>query len=417
MQMIKKIVLVIFVTICSLVHAQQNGNPSPYSFYGIGTQQFRGTSENRMMGGISVFSDSLHLNLRNPASLGKLRYVTFAIGAAHDAIDLEDNNLSSATTNTALNYIALGFPVSKQVGVSFGLVPFTSVGYQIDRTTDEALDQFTGSGGLNRVFLSAGYKPIPGLTVGLSAEYNFGNIQNEIVQFQNDIELGIRETNRSDLLGFSYNIGAQYETKINEKLDIHASASYIPSSSITAENTRNIASVTLNNLIGVTVEDEIDVTVPESDFEFPSVVTLGVGVGEKNKWFFGGEYTSQSNGTFNNRSFTLDNASFEDATQIRFGGFYTPNYVSIRSYLDRITYRAGFRYEELGLVISNEAINEFGISFGVGLPTRGILSNLNVGFEYGQRGTTNANLVEETIFNFNISISFNDIWFLKSKFN
>ena len=163
--------------------------------------------------------------------------------------------------------------------------------------------------------------------------------------------------------------------------------------------------------------DIIDVPVGDSNFDFPSSITLGAGLGEPDKWFVGAEYTSQKNSTFTNRGFAIENARFEDASQIRLGGFYIPKYNSVSSYFERVTYRAGFRYEESGIVIGNEDINEFGISFGVGLPAGRRLSNINFTFEYGQRGTTNSGLVQEDFLNIGISLSLNDIWFIQSKFN
>ncbi|MDE0599087.1 MAG: hypothetical protein OSB51_07915, partial [Dokdonia donghaensis] len=67
--------------------------------------------------------------------------------------------------------------------------------------------------------------------------------------------------------------------------------------------------------------------------------------------------------------------------------------------------------------LNGENINEFGISFGVGLPTGRRISNLNLQFEVGQRGTTNANLIQENFFNVGVSLSINDLWFVQSKFN
>ena len=65
--MIKKFLILITVVFSSLSYAQQ-GSSSPYSFYGIGSLKFKGTVENQSMGGLSVYSDSIHINLRNPAS-------------------------------------------------------------------------------------------------------------------------------------------------------------------------------------------------------------------------------------------------------------------------------------------------------------------------------------------------------------
>jgi len=95
------------------------------------------------------------------------------------------------------------------------------------------------------------------------------------------------------------------------------------------------------------------------------------------------------------------------------GGFYIPNYNSFTSYWNRIVYRAGFRFEETGININGEAIDEFGISFGLGMPLRRSFSNVNLGFEIGRRGTQNNGLVSENFFNIFVSLSLNDKWFEK----
>ena len=57
------------------------------------------------------------------------------------------------------------------------------------------------------------------------------------------------------------------------------------------------------------------------------------------------------------------------------------------------------------LAETNTDINEFGISFGVGLPVGKELSTFNLGFEIGKRGTIDSGLVKENYFNFfNISL-------------
>ncbi len=58
-----------------------------------------------------------------------------------------------------------------------------------------------------------------------------------------------------------------------------------------------------------------------------------------------------------------------------------------------------------------------GISFGVGLPVGRMFSNTNLGFEIGKRGTTNNNLIKENFVNFQLSLSLNDRWFEKRKYD
>jgi hypothetical protein len=42
---------------------------------------------------------------------------------------------------------------------------------------------------------------------------------------------------------------------------------------------------------------------------------------------------------------------------------------------------------------------------------------MNIGFEWGKRGTTAADLIEEKYFRVNIGLSLNDRWFQKRKIN
>lgn len=421
--MIRHFFSIVVLFICTCAFAQEGATTSPYSFFGAGIQQFKGTVEARAMGGTQTMSDSIHLNLLNPASLGNLRYTTLAVGASHNEISVKESNAQESTSSTTFDYLALGFPVSKKVGVSLGLMPYTAVGYNLDDSDDAVINRFSGRGGLNRVFLSAGYEVLDGFTVGVTGNYNFGNIQNEAIRTQQDVEFGTRERNRSDLSGLTFELGAQYETKVSEKLSLTSSLKYVPGGEINADNFRQVSSVFSNNLDLLADVDLQEVIVPDTDFQFPTEVTLGLGFGEKNKWFVGGEYTNRKSSNFTNRTFSIDNVTFEDAAQYRLGGFYSPKYNSVSSYWQRVSYRAGFRYEESGIVIGNEGINEFGISFGIGLPAGRVissvrnLSNLNLTFEYGQRGTTNAGLVQEDFFNVGISLSLNSLWFQQSKFN
>ena len=82
-----------------------------------------------------------------------------------------------------------------------------------------------------------------------------------------------------------------------------------------------------------------------------------------------------------NSPFNSSNDVFVNANSIALGGFIIPNYNSFRKYYNKIVYRAGINYSDLGLKINNQNISEFGINFGVGLPLRGTLSNINLGVE------------------------------------
>ena len=70
--MIKKIFVVVAMLAVSAGFAQ-DASVSPFSYFGVGDLRFNGMVENRLMGGMSVFADSIHMNIKNPAALAKLR--------------------------------------------------------------------------------------------------------------------------------------------------------------------------------------------------------------------------------------------------------------------------------------------------------------------------------------------------------
>ncbi len=143
---------------------------------------------------------------------------------------------------------------------------------------------------------------------------------------------------------------------------------------------------------------------------------LSVGVGQVNKWFIGADYTFQDAITFGGDvNYHPENYSYTNSSLVSLGGFYTPKINSISSYWNRVTYRAGFSYKKVGLNVNNTNIKDYGMSFGVSLPMGLRLSNINVGFELGQRGTTDNNLIKENYYNFRLSLSLNDKWFRKQK--
>ncbi|MGO2357377.1 hypothetical protein [Mesonia sp.] len=413
--MIKKTLFFTLLLCSVLVNAQENTS-SPYSFFGVGLNKFNGTAENRSMAGMGIASDSIHINLQNPAGYGALDLTTYALGGSHASTTIESSSASDKVSSSTFDYLAMAFPAGK-LGFGVGVIPYSSVGYEMEDITNESSSRFSGSGGLNKLFLGVGYEVTRELRVGVEGSYNFGNIKNKNFLFQNELQFGTRETNRSDLSGFKVNFGAQYEKLLKSGLQLTGSASFSPSTKITSENQRQLATLILNDDENEVIADIRDLDVEDSKLTLPSELKVGGGVGKPKKWFAGVEYGRKSSSDFTNRSFQLDNVNYTDASSYKLGGYYIPNYNDITSYFQRIVYRAGFRYEETGLNINTEDVDEFGISFGVGLPAGNFLTNINLGVEYGERGTTSNNLVKEKFVNVFLSLSLNDKWFVKRRFD
>lgn len=418
--MIKKLIVPIFLFFTLISFAQQ-GTSSPYSFYGIGDVKFKGTAENRAMGGLTIYSDSIHLNFQNPASYSNLKLTTFSLGGTYLTTDLETNSQSEKARRTAIDYLAVGLPFGK-FGVGFGLMPYSSVGYNIQSNTvatatnPQEIKQYSGTGGINKVFFGVGYALTKKLSIGIDYSYNFGKIQTYSFRFIEGLQYGSREKNLSDITGGLLNAGLTFNTPINKKLNGFASLTYSPDSKLSSSNYRNIATIQYSSTGAEILVQPLDVDVANTTITLPSKLAVGFGIGQNKKWMLGTEITLQKSSNMGNRFNDINNVNYENATRYSFGGFYIPNYNSFSKYYEKIIYRAGLRYENTGLIINNTSIKDYGVTAGVGLPLIGVFSNVNIGVEYGQRGTTSANLVQENYTNITIGFSLNDKWFQKRRF-
>lgn len=427
--MIKKIGFVIALMAATGLYAQ-NGSVSPYSYFGIGDSRSQGTYENQMMGGIGMFADSIHVNLKNPAAYSKLGVqvgedfgiTTYSAGMSNKQLRLKSFTGQENNDITNLDYLAIGISLKKGLGIGFGIMPFSSVGYNlVSESTDGSgttlTNVYTGSGGINRAYLSVGWEFAKDFSLGITANLNFGTLESERVQSVEGVQLGTLDRRESKVNGVDFNYALNYTPTFNDKHTLFASVRINTQANLASENSQEIGSFSLTDGNGVeTIDVDLDAQVlRRTDLKLPTTTTLGLGYGEKRKWFLGAEYSFQGLSSFSNEFLAVDNLVYEDASSLAFGGFFIPDSSPFSSYWKRITYRAGLRLDKTGMLVNNVDINNFGITFGFGLPLGRTFSNLNIGFELGRRGTTRADLIEESYFKINVGLSLNDIWFLKRK--
>lgn len=414
-----KYISVFFLIISAVVFGQQSSS-SPYSYHHLGLRKYQNTIENKSMGELNVYADSIHLNLVNPASLSKLALTNYTVGATQNFTTLSTNSGEGETQRTTFDYIAVGLPIAKKLGVSFGISPFTNVGYdfiQIQTLNNiSVITNNTGDGNINKVFLSTGYEVYKNLSVGLSFQYYFGRLTHNITEIRevDNILLQTNEENIASINGINAQIGLYHFTKLNKKLTLHSSLTFSPKAEMSDDFSRRLS---------ISQIESIELNNETRKIDLPAMFNVGFAIGEEKKWLIGTEFTTQNAVENGNRFTNINNSSFERANKFNVGGYFIPQYNSFSSYWSRVTYRAGMRYENLGLMVNNQSINDFGITFGLGIPLRRYsdafanFSNINIGFEYGRRGTKNSNLIQEDYFNISLSLSFNDKWFQRRKYN
>jgi len=417
----KKTFLNLFFFTASFISFSQSGTSSPYSFYGVGSNTFEGSIDNRSMGGLSIYSDSIHLNLTNPASFSELKRVNYSLGITYDDLTFKSENANENSNSSNVNYLAVGIP-TKYFTFGFGVIPKTSVGYMLENTNETVVpsfvDRYRGEGGVNTAFLTFGFKVLKKIRLGITTNYEFGNLNHITTRFLEDVELATRIESNSSLSGINNVYSLLFREKISNKLTLHASYILSQQFNLGSTNTQTLSTYSLSNQYGGDIEeiDLVALNLDKTEIIVPKSQTIGLGIGVETKWFIGAEFEQTDGGGLDNKLFSLDNVEFKKGSRFSFGGFYIPKYDSFTSYFSTIVYRLGLRIEDSGLNIQDQSIKEVGFNFGFGIPFQGF-SNLNIGFELGKRGTTNSGLIQENFFSIRLGMSLSDLWFVKNKYN
>jgi len=411
-----------------IILAQQN-TISPYSSFGIGEFQSQGFALNTDLGGLGLaLRSNNQLNLLNPASVSALTLTSFEVGVSGSALFLKDTNLEQEAFSSTMAYLSLGFPITKGVGVSVGLLPYSFKGYQLsqDSTWTDGVDSlqtttaYIGSGGLNRAFLSFGAELVNGLSVGVTGNIIFGTLTQQRDLRSNDENfINRRDENLYTVKDFSFDLGVQYQTNIKGKQLIFG-ATYSPQASLDASNRGSIYTYNIVNSFEY-IRDTVSIDDRKSNgLMLPAAYGAGLSLGKENNWFVSGEYEFKEWSQLS--LFGSSNANLQNASQFKVGAWVIPNNKDVHKYWKSIQYRVGVNYNTGYLAISElrpEApqtnLNDLSVSLGLGLPLKRSNTIANIGVQFGRRGTTEYDLVEEKYIKFHLAFTFNDKWFTKRK--
>lgn len=436
----------LFLSIASLSSFSQETGVSPYSRFALGDLNTKHSPAYGSMGGASVsLSDYTYLNINNPASYSFLKEnrPVFEADFMSQHVTLNSSGQKTSTNNSNVTRFSLGFPVAKKLGVAMGLLPFTSVGYDI--SAQEQINGvgnvdylYSGNGGLNRGFIGFGYKLIDRdstqLSIGGNASFIFGGIENiRKTEFPDDDAAQNSLLKRNTRYnGVYFDLGLQFKQKLSEKIRLGIGANISTSTNLKSRREELNATYVTSFLSEQTVDTISYTENDKGTVTLPLNMTFGASLQIGEGFELSGQYAMQDWSTY--KEVYAGSSSYDtlkNSTQMSFGIRYRPSDVfSQKSFLERTQYRLGVRYNETPLKYNGTALNEFGMSFGVGLPiTRSSYSQsnytstttLHFGVEYGSRGTTSNNLIKENFTNIYIGISImpsrSDRWFKKRKIN
>lgn len=397
--------------IAAIFPAKAQLSMTPYSRYGYGMLNDNATSAQRAMGGVGYAMNSgRQINVMNPASYANCDSLTFLFDMGIDMTRLwsTEQGRSGKDFGGGLDYITMQFPITKYLGGSLGLLPYSSVGYSFGNKIENGESHRQGSGGLNQLYFGVGGRIYKGLTAGVNISYLFGTTTNDLYAYTDGGSTSLFER---VLVVRDYHLqfGAQYSRPVGRRSRMTVGLSFSPGKTL------------LGHTYGVYYDVNADTkpdTVGYTSLRGKYALPASWGAGANYEWnqrlmaeidftwqgWKKAKYAAMEN---------FENTRFDNRWKIAAGVQYTPN--PRGSYWQRIQYRCGGYYNHDYLMIGDNNVREHGMSVGFGLPAPAGKTVINLGFEYKRRQANPDPLVKETYFNITLGVNFNEMWFWRNK--
>ncbi|MDX6746914.1 hypothetical protein SHK09_08920 [Polaribacter sp. PL03] len=409
-----KILFIVLVGSINILVGQNNTN-TPYSLYGLGVENKTATGGLTGLGNTGIAqSNPFEINLFNPASLGGILQNSFLyeFGVNGTYSTLKTQNISETSSNGNISHIAIAFPIKKDWGMSVGLLPYTKTGYNIDvessieGTTDTYLTRITGIGGLNKFYISSGLKLFNNLSFGVDVSFLFGSIEQES-QLYSDSFVSITDQNYYG--GVKLKTGFQYKLPSFGRLETTLGGTLELPASLNGSQTRTSYKTTSGGS-SVTIENEVENDL--ESFELPFSYGLGITSIINKKYTASLDYRALS---WQDTNQQLNNERYTNQSIYAFGLQYAAS-KNKSDYWSNIKYRVGFNYNTGFLKISNEQIDSYFVSLGVGLPMKkNSKDNFNLSYSYGREGTLESSLIQDNFHKLTLNLNFVGKWFSKRK--
>lgn len=413
MNTLKISLLAIITLISGYTIAQTN---SPYSRYGLGSLQSKGSVRAKTMGSAGTALQTKNdVNNINPAALVAMDSMTvlFDMGLHANFSNFRDGSTNESVYSGNLDYVTMMIPMHKRWFLSASIQPLSSVGYNINTTKyyDGNSDanremiyntNYTGKGGLSMGTLTNSFKLPYGLSLGLEMGYLWGNQDETITDsYGLDITNTVQNTTAYHK-GFWCTTGAQWAFDIKDSRIIAGATYDVPTKVSSYSESQIYSSFT-------SIQDE------KTSIKTSSIIPEGYGFGlsfSNSKLTLAVDYKLKAWSTSSlgvNSNYYCDNETFA------LGGEYIPSFNS-NKYMNRVAYRAGVHYETGSFSLQGSPVSSGSFTFGVGLPGRMNSTVISAGIELGTIGGFSSKHISENYAQINIGLNLGEIWFVKPKF-
>ncbi|MEZ4852086.1 MAG: hypothetical protein R3B93_26470, partial [Bacteroidia bacterium] len=282
--------LIAMITLLSTcVVTGQNNTSSPYTVFGIGEIEPIGFGATQGMGGMGLAVRSpLYLNPSNPASYGFLQEHSAILesGFFFKKNYSQTSSYKDKFTDINLKYFALAFAPGKKLRTSFGLRPYSSIGYKI--SSEQAFEgtqgsyqvEYTGAGGMNQFYVTNSYLLTKNLSLGVNLSYLWGYAeQTEFLGLAQTLSYDINTRTTTYMGGLNLDYGLQYTSRIKGDWHFTLGMVFDNASKIHTEESK----LNYRSLVGVPFDTLSQSEETLADIVFPHSGGIGLAIGKGNQ--------------------------------------------------------------------------------------------------------------------------------------
>lgn len=427
----RRILSLLSVAFAAMSVFAQSGTNSPYSQYGLGVLSDQTSGFNRGMNGLGLgFRENNQVNFINPASYSSMDSLMFLFdaGLSGQITSFKENGKTLNAKNADFEYVVAGFRAFKHVGVSFGILPYTNIGYNY--SVSDYLDgdhntvytnSYSGSGGIHQVYFGLGWEFMKGISVGANVSYLWGDYERAVINSYSDSwAKTLSKYYTATVNSYKIDLGVQYVHVFDKNNEVTLGVTYGLGHKLSATPQCDVVSTDP----ATSTPDTTSYSVKKG-LAIPTTLGVGLMWKHKNQWKLGIDYNYQRWGSIeypvytavgNTPVYQLSDDYYDDRHKITVGGEFCKNAYS-RNFFNRVRFRAGASYATPYYKINGQdGPKELSVSAGFGIPIMNGYNSRSILNISGQWVRSEAKgLIKENTFRINIGLTFNERWFMKWK--
>jgi long-subunit fatty acid transport protein len=312
------------------------------------------------------------------------------------------------------------------------LKPLSAVDYEsnterrFDGTNDVNLIQRRGEGGLSEAYFSQGFRVAKDFSIGATASYVFGTIDETLSTSLLTGTSGTAPTKVVDrnfvrYSDFAFRAAAHYRFKVAKELALNVGSVYSFKTNLSGSRSSTQERQDTNGaLLGAPTENAN----VSGQTVLPALAQVGLSLDNEKNWSVSLDVAHQQWSKF--QSFHNTAIPLSNTLRVGLGSEITPDPGSVEHYFRRVSYRAGLSVAQMPYQPGGKALYDRAVSWGFGFPMPSATpleaTTFSLGFTYGVRGNTDVlnsatgtSNVQESYIRGQLGVTLNNRWFIKRR--